>query len=141
MIDGVVAPADTLKTFHFGEVARYYNGLAIARGAYPGRAIRESAWRRLSPDLQALLTGLQPAWESEIRKRIEHAQQEGLEAGHKDGVLFRQVAPAEQARFDRLYGESAERTAHMLDRRGLPGTQLLGTVQRSIRTGICSRSE
>src|SRR5690606_6743955 len=35
IIDGVVAPADTIRSLHFFEVARYYSEVRFPRGAYP----------------------------------------------------------------------------------------------------------
>ena len=50
VLDGVVAPKDTLKSLHFAEVAHYFNTLSIPRGAYAARAMGERRWRTLSDD-------------------------------------------------------------------------------------------
>ena len=47
VLDAVVAPADTLKSLHFGEVAKHYTQLEVPRGAYPARAMSERRWNAL----------------------------------------------------------------------------------------------
>ena len=49
VLDAVVAPADTLKSLHFGEVAKYYTELQVPRGAYPARAMSERRWNASEP--------------------------------------------------------------------------------------------
>ncbi len=46
VIDGVVAPADTIKSLHFAEVARHFTTIRFSRGAYPARAMSDA---RLGP--------------------------------------------------------------------------------------------
>ena len=43
VLDGVIAPADTLKSLHFAEVAQYFNTLSVPRGAYAARAMGDAA--------------------------------------------------------------------------------------------------
>ncbi len=49
VLDGVVAPADTLRSLHFAEVAHYFNTIRIPRGAYAARAMGEERWNQLTP--------------------------------------------------------------------------------------------
>ena len=55
VLDGVVAPKDTLKSLHFAEVGHFFNSLPIPRGAYAARAIGERRWRSLSAQQRAML--------------------------------------------------------------------------------------
>src|SRR5690554_6144452 len=52
MLDGVIAPLDTFRSLHFADVAKYYAGLEVTRGAYPARAMRLERWQGLDPELQ-----------------------------------------------------------------------------------------
>ena len=54
VLDAVVAPTDTLKSLHFGEVAKFYTELRVPRGAYPARAMGERRWNALNPQEQRL---------------------------------------------------------------------------------------
>jgi TRAP-type transport system periplasmic protein len=108
VIDGVVAPADTLRALHFADVAQYFTGLAIPRGAYPSRAISDAALARLPDDLQRLLLESTPFWEDALEREVGQAAQLGERFGHEQGVQFLAVAASEQQRFEAAYNAAAE---------------------------------
>ncbi len=60
VIDGVVAPADTIRSLHFSEVGRYFTGVQFPRGAYPARAISSARFSQLPPHIQRLRLALLP---------------------------------------------------------------------------------
>lgn len=111
VIDGVVAPADTIRSLHFSEVARYLSTLEVARGAYPSRAISERAWRRLPPDLQKVIEDSQAIWEAKLSEEVIKSEQAGIDFGRKTGIRTVSPSPAEQQRFSRLYNEMSLRIA------------------------------
>lgn len=111
VIDGVVAPADTIRSLHFSEVARYLSTLEVARGAYPSRAISERAWRRLPADLQKVLEDNQSVWEAALSEEVIKSEQAGIDFGRKTGIVTVNPAPAEQQRFSRLYNDMSLRIA------------------------------
>jgi TRAP-type C4-dicarboxylate transport system substrate-binding protein len=121
VIDGVIAPVDTFKALHFDEVAHYYGALSIPRGAYPSRAIGDGAWRRLTPAQQALLLQSRTVWEAALRNEIEKSALAGATTADKAGVLTTAFSPREQARFDALYLEDAEKNARSLEAIGIAG--------------------
>lgn len=103
VIDGVVAPADTLKALHFSEVGHWFTVIAIPRGAYPARAIGDAAWARLSPAQRDLLTRSETVWEDALAQDVGRALAAGYAEGRRAGVHFVTIAPADQARFDAIY--------------------------------------
>ena len=111
VIDGVVAPADTIRSLHFSEVARYLSTLEVARGAYPSRAISERAWRKLPPDLQKVLEDNQSVWEAALSQEVVKSEQAGIDFGRKMGIVTVSPEPAEQQRFSRLYNDMSLRIA------------------------------
>ena len=133
VIDGVIAPADTLKSLHFAEVAHHLALLKVSRGAYPARAMDERRWRTLPPDLQAILTQGQLVWEQALKAKLTKAESDGLAFGRTHGVQFVPVSPSEQARFDALYNAQAEATARALSRFGVNGLPIFREAQRLIR--------
>jgi TRAP-type C4-dicarboxylate transport system substrate-binding protein len=135
VIDGVVAPADTIKSLHFAEVAHHFTTLRLSRGAYPARAMSERAWDRLPPDLQALLARSKPVWEAALAKQILAAEQAGIDyaAGHKVEMI--PLPAAEQQRFDALYNGFALTQARDLARFGLQGEPVFHEAQRLIAMG------
>jgi TRAP-type C4-dicarboxylate transport system substrate-binding protein len=132
VIDGVIAPIDTFQTLHFDEVAKYYTTLSVPRGAYPSRAIGERAWRRLSPEQQALLQQSRAVWEAALRDEIGKGEGAGRNAAAAADVQIAAVLPAEQARFDRLYLADAEINARGLSRFGIDGLDAFRKARASV---------
>jgi TRAP-type C4-dicarboxylate transport system substrate-binding protein len=135
VLDAVVAPTDTLKSLHFGEVAKYYTELRVPRGAYPARAMGERRWNALNPQEQRLLEASIPIWEAAIAKETRAAVQSGEAEGHAQQVQFIPVSAPEQKRFDELYEEDAARDADMLSRLGIDGAAVFRDA-RQIARGI-----
>jgi TRAP-type transport system periplasmic protein len=142
VIDGVVAPGDTLRSLHFAEVARYYNQIAISRGAYPARAISERAWRRLPMDLQRVLAESQDVWEAALNEEVTRGLEAGEQHGREMGVTFVPFDPEEQRRFDEIYDELALANAAGLARFGVDGRPIFQRAQDLIaRTRAGGRAE
>jgi len=135
VLDGVVAPPDTLRSLHFTEVTRYLNRLEIARGAYPARAISRQAFDRLPADLQQILLDAAPVWEGALSAELVRAEAAGLEAGRAENIEVIAFAPAEQARFDRLYAETSLRSSAELARYGIDGQAMFREAQAIIAAG------
>jgi|HubBroStandDraft_1064217.scaffolds.fasta_scaffold00039_76 TRAP-type transport system periplasmic protein len=135
VLDGVVAPTDTLKSMHFGEVAKYYAELEVPRGAYPSRAMSEKRWQALAPQDRAVLEASIPIWEAALAKETLAAGQSGEAEGRREGVQFLPMPPADQKRFDDLYDEDAERNARSLASFGIDGTAVF-LYARRIAKGI-----
>lgn len=132
VIDGVVAPPDTIQSMHFSEVTKYYSTIRFSRGAYPARAISDEALRRLPPDLQALLLRSKPTWEAMLNRVILESADAGMEFARSHGVEIITFPAAEQARFDVLYDEHALELARHLRAFGLDGEPVLREAQRLI---------
>jgi TRAP-type C4-dicarboxylate transport system substrate-binding protein len=146
VLDAVVAPADTLKSMHFGEVAKYFTQLEVPRGAYPGRAMGEKRWQALSPQDQAVLEASIPIWEAALSNETRAAFQSGQMEGRAQGVHFIPLGAADQQRFDELYEEDAGRAADSLSRFDIDGSAVFKDARRISgeieRTGQvdCSRA-
>jgi TRAP-type C4-dicarboxylate transport system substrate-binding protein len=121
VIDGVVAPPDTFAALHFAEIADHYSSLAIPRGAYPARAMNLDRWNQLSPAQKAVMEAAVPVWEAALAEENRAAAERGLAEARKSGVMFSEVSPADQARFDRLYLQDAQLNARGLERFGIDG--------------------
>jgi len=121
VLDGVVAPADTLRSLHFGEVAGYFTRLKVPRGAYPARAMGLRCWYSLSDAERDVLEASVPVWEAAMAKEIREAEAEGEAEGHRIGVQFIDIEPEDQQRFDALYEADGERNAFALGRFAIDG--------------------
>jgi len=145
VLDAVVAPTDTLKSLHFGEVAKYYTELEVPRGAYPARAMPERRWNSLTSQQQQVLEASIPIWEAALSKETRVAVQVGEAEGQTQHVKFIPVAPEVQKRFDALYEEDALRDAQALGRLGIDAVpifrdarQIASTLQET-GTVTCAR--
>jgi len=135
VLDGVVAPADTLKSLRFAEVAKYYFELAVPRGAYPARAMSERRWEALSNRQRAVLEASTQAWEAALARETEAAVATGEAFGREMGVRFYPASRADQQRFDVLYERDARRNAQSLERFGIDGLAVFDEARR-IAEGI-----
>lgn len=139
VIDGVVAPADTIKSLHFSEVAKHFTTIRFSRGAYPARAISDRAWRRLSPDMQALLLRSKPAWEAALNRQLQAAEIAGIAFGKSNGISFQPLPAAEQARFDALYNQDAINQARRMKTIDIDAEPVLAAAQTMINGGAPRR--
>lgn len=126
VIDGVVAPGDTFRSLHFAEVGKYFNTIAIPRGAYPARAIGTARWNRLSSEDRALLEESSAVWEDAIEREVESALDRGMAEARLRKVQIVAMPAADQARFDAVYLRDAETNARALSGLGIDG---LGVFQ------------
>lgn len=132
IIDGVIAPADTIRSLHFSEVARHFTPIRFSRGSYPARAMSDKAWRRLPADLQALMTRSRRTWEAALNTELLKAEAAGIDFGKQHGIQFQTWPASEQTRFDTLYNRDALLQARRLSSVGLDGVPVLDEAQRLI---------
>lgn len=133
VIDGVVAPADTLRSLHFNEVAKHFTQARIARGAYPARAMSLRSWQRLSPGHRDILERSRAVWEQAMMERITKAEAVGVEFGREQGTDFIAFPDAEQQKLDQLYTEEARAAARKVAVGSGDAAPILETAQDYIR--------
>lgn len=135
VIDGVVAPADTIRSLHFAEVAKHFTTIRFSRGAYPARAMSDKTWRTLPPDLQAILTEGRKVWEEALNRQLLKAEQAGIDYGRKEGITFSTIPEREQRAFDALYNKDARIQAQRLGKIGIDAVPIYEEAQRLIAGG------
>jgi TRAP-type C4-dicarboxylate transport system substrate-binding protein len=124
VLDGVVAPADTLRSLHFAEVAHYFNTLSVPRGAYAARAISEQRWNLLTDEERRILDEGVDVWEKELARQLLQAQITGEKAGHEHGMTFDTPSAADTERFLTIYNEVAEQSAEKARKYDIDGPRL-----------------
>jgi TRAP-type C4-dicarboxylate transport system substrate-binding protein len=132
MIDGVVAPTDTMRSLSLAEVTDYYSELRFPRGAYPARAMSQARWESLPADLQALLDASVQVWEAALMRELEAALEEGARFGREAGLEFAPFSAEDQRRLDEVYNRSARRAAERLARRVPEGVAMYERTQEMI---------
>ena len=139
VLDGVVAPADTLRSLHFAEVARHFNTLRVPRGAYAARAIGLKRWNSLTDEERAILQEGVAVWERELEVQLRQAEVAGEAAGRESGMTFTAPTAADTARFLAVYNEVAERNARLASRFEVDGLGLFryarSVVSHAVTTG------
>ncbi len=129
VIDGVVAPADTLQTLHFDEVAKYFSEVRFARGAYPSRAMSAKTWARLSEADRAILEASSEVWDQAMHDLITEADAKGAAFGAERGIIFVDFDAADQAKLDALYNDVAMKAAEGLRRDDVDGVPIYELAQ------------
>jgi TRAP-type C4-dicarboxylate transport system substrate-binding protein len=130
VIDGVVAPADTLQSLHFNEVAKHFSAVRFARGAYPARAMSLKVWDGLPAEARVVLERSIPVWEAAMEKEITSAEARGADFGRKQGMDFVDFDPGDQAKLDALYNEEAGKEARKYrDADGADASAVLARAQ------------
>jgi TRAP-type C4-dicarboxylate transport system substrate-binding protein len=132
IIDGVIAPPDTLKSLHFSEVADTVSLFATPRGAYPARAISERAWERLPAKLQAVLAGGETFWEEALARQVEAAAAAGEAFGRAHGEHFVRPSDAEQARFLTMFDAAALEQAKRQSTAAFDGPAMLAAAHAAV---------
>jgi TRAP-type C4-dicarboxylate transport system substrate-binding protein len=132
VVDGVVAPADTLRSLHFSEVAPNLSVWQVPRGAYPARAISVRAWAKLPPDLQRLLAQSQDVWEHELNARVMHAEAVGMAFGKAHGQRFVTPEADDVAAFQGLYDQAALHEARAASTPEFDGAAMFNAAHAAI---------
>ncbi len=131
VLDGVVAPTDTLRSLHFSEITRYFYELRIPRGAYPARAMDLDSWNALSDEHRLVLQEGTAAWEAALADEIRKSEIIGRQAG-EGRIVYSPASAAEQAEFDALYLSEGRRNAEELKRFGIDGLAAYRAARESI---------
>ena len=91
ILDGAIAPADTLKLVRFDEVMRYLTLFPTLRPPYPSRAINSEVWDSLPKDLQQMMADSTGWWSSLIREETEAVEAASLSAALHPTLLLEEA--------------------------------------------------
>lgn len=135
VIDGVVAPADTLQSLHFSEVANHYTQLRFSRGAYPARAMSMRRWQELPRELQQTLSQSSAIWQQALMTELDNAERRGIDHARKAGIQFHSIPAEEQAQLDALYNQVALHEAKSVKALGIDAVPMFEYAQALISKG------
>jgi len=114
VIDGVVAPLDALRSLHLAEVAHNFTRMAIPRGAYPARAVRNQSLQRLPTALQAVVRESRDVWETALAGELDQAEAAGLTYAAEHHISLSDLPAPDQAAFHLAYNKAARERARSL---------------------------
>ena len=124
ILDGTIAPYETLVGFKFAEVIKYFTTFPAPRAAYGSRAMNQEVLgrsaRRHPEDLHRQQHLLVAAWCMNISDKQDAV---GKEFGEKHGVEFITPPEKDARRLSRRPGRGLRGVAKKLDAKGLPGTR------------------
>ncbi|OFC71200.1 TRAP transporter substrate-binding protein [Alteromonas confluentis] len=135
IIDGVVAPADTIYSMHFAEVAQHITPVKFSRGAYPARAMSEKVWQSLPADIQRIFEEEQATWEQNLKVYLQEAEQKGLDFARDNKMTFHSFSQQDQQQFDQLYNQMARKEAIGLNEFNVDGEAIFQKAQDLIQAG------
>lgn len=129
VIDGVVAPLDALRSLHLAEVAHHFTSLAIPRGAYPARAIRNASLQALPAPLQTLIKNSGSFWEGALARELSRAQEAGKAYASEQGITIHDFPAPDQQAFYENYNTAAREHARQLRTDGANGEAIFAAVR------------
>jgi TRAP-type transport system periplasmic protein len=131
MIDGVLAPLDTLVPLKFIEVIKYITELDLTYAAQPGPMISLKTWAKLPPDIQKVFENNVKFFDDECVKVTNEVNNEMMAAAKKAGIEFTQLPAQDDKKVDEiLYKESLKKAAE-LDAKKYPGTAILQDLRKA----------
>ncbi|MFC1533467.1 TRAP transporter substrate-binding protein DctP [Thermodesulfobacteriota bacterium] len=130
IIDGCMAPLETLKTFRFAEVVKGVTESPIVIGGYYSRGMNWGVWNKLPPDVQKVFDDNIETRGDLTKKRARATDQGGIDLAKKHGVVFLKFSKSDLARFYEVMDETCLVLAKDLDGKGLPGTPIYNDIRR-----------
>lgn len=131
MYDAMMIPTETLKSVNFAEVCKYCIKVNLCYASAPGHLMNLNTWNKLPADIQAVFD------DPEIVALVENANFNGFRevenvsmdwAKETYGTEEVILTPENQEAFYELVRQANQATAEALDAKGLPGTDMLGSL-------------
>ena len=144
VIDGVVAPADTIHSLHFSEVAKHFTRIRFARGAYPARAMSMQTWNSLPVYLQKIIMDGRKVWEAALAHELTKSEEKGLSFGSKQGITFHPFPEHQQREFNLLYNQVALEQSRSIRDLNIDAEPVFYEAQNIIANGSpiqCNRND
>ncbi|MFC1819845.1 TRAP transporter substrate-binding protein [Thermodesulfobacteriota bacterium] len=133
IIDGCMAPYETLKTFRFGEVVKSVTQSPIITGAYISRGMNLDFWNKLPPDVQKVFEDNMTEWALISMKHGRGADQGGIDFAKGKGVEFFKFSKSDFDKFGEVIAQTCVDMAKNLDKRGLPGTAIYKDIRAAAK--------
>ncbi len=130
VIDGIMAPFSTVKSFKFHEVNDHYSNVKLARSVF-FLVMNKRSWKKLSLENQQLFdqtTGLSASVRaSNIYEKIGKKSEDFVK---KKGLTITSYSKSQTAEFREKLQPVYAAWASKMEERGLPGKKVLAEVQR-----------
>jgi TRAP-type C4-dicarboxylate transport system substrate-binding protein len=132
-IDGAIVPFESLNSFKFAEVSKYYVGWSLCPSASMKRAMNLDSWNSLPADIQQIFEANNDFWGLEDVRQVNLADQAGIDLAKKLGG--REFIYLSNEDMDTIFASmkaEAELKAAEMDAAGLPGTAIYNDIQELV---------
>jgi TRAP-type transport system periplasmic protein len=128
-IDALCGPYETLKSWNFGEIAKYVINVNLNGTPVVARVMNLDVWNKLPKNIQKIIDNNVDWYTDEQIKLENQANQDGYNLGKTQGVEYIDLPPAEWDKFTAVVEQVMLAEAAKLDAKGLPGTQVYDKVR------------
>jgi len=133
IIDGVLAPYETLKSFYLAEVVDYVTPLGFAIAPTPNTGMNLETYNSLPPDIQKVFDDNAEFWGKKIEEELYKADDVGIQFAKEKNVQFVDMNKED---LDILYDVAVEvlqEEMKKVDAVGKPGTEIFNEARRLIQ--------
>jgi len=128
-IDAALVPYETLKSWKFGEVAKYVTILDLNSAIYATRCMNLNSWNKLPKDIQKAFEESKGYWESQDDAGRFGNDQIGYDLGKTQGVEYIKLSAADISKVYEAIDTVMRAEAKKIDDKGLPGTAIFQEVR------------
>jgi len=129
VIQGVNTPFETLKTFRFGEVAKYTTSSWEVGNVYTFYvAMNKNSYKKLPPDLKEIFDELCGEYRERFALMWNEIDFDGMDFASQKGLEIIQLAPEEVARWKKLTDPVIEGYTKDMVGKGYPEKEVRGWI-------------
>lgn len=131
-IDGALASFESLKSWKFAEVVKYYTILNMSTWPAGHVSMNLDTWKKLPPDIQKVFEDNVSYYGQRFAEENAKADKSGIELGKKQGVEFIELSPENLKKVYKVVDTIGLKEAKKIDDMGLPGTVIYNDARRLI---------
>lgn len=131
-IDGGFVTDETLSSFRFAEVVKYYTKLNISSAPAGHWGMSMNTWNKLPPDIQKVFNDNMLYLGLKVEELTFAENAKGIELGKQYNVEFIEMSPADLANVYAAADKIVREEMAALDAKGIPGTKIYDDMRRLI---------
>lgn len=131
-IDGALAPYETLKSWKFSEVIKYYTVLGMSTWPSGHVEMNLDVWNKLPKDIQKVFEDNIDYCNKTMADLFRQADKDGIELAKKAGVEFIELSKEDLEKVYKVAEQVVLKEAKRIDDMGLPGTKIANDARALI---------
>ncbi len=130
IVDGILAPTDTLEGFRLAEVVDYVTHTPFLYNVVFMKVMNKDTWNALPPDIQEVFEELNQEFVEEYGKIRTEYTRKGLEYGIQEhGIETLELDPGQEEEWRETVEPVTENWIQRQNERGLPGREAVDIVR------------